>query len=152
MLASGYQCLKVLLFNVCSKYQYYLAACIVVESWAIPRSTVWFPDNWSTMALRQRKMFLTQEFHIPVVLCILKNFYGYLFLIYEYEHFAFTYVYVLHICLVSRDIRKEHWIPCNWSYRPLGVTVWELGAVPGSTARTSALHHQATMPSPSGGF
>lgn len=53
---------------------------------------------------------------------------------------------------VPRDIRKEHWIPCNWSYRGLGVTVWEPGTEPGSTVRTSDLHHQVTTPSSSGGF
>lgn len=33
----------------------------------------------------------------------------YLFVV--YEHFPFMYAYIVHICLVPTEVRKEHWLP-----------------------------------------
>ena len=39
--------------------------------------------------------------------------------------FACT-VYVVHVCLVSAEVTRGHWISWNWRYRQLCMVMWAL--------------------------
>lgn len=43
-----------------------------------------------------------------------------LVLFYVYEHFACTYVYTIHACMISKDSRREGRIPWIWNHMVIG--------------------------------
>lgn len=52
-----------------------------------------------------------------------------------------VWVCVLCVCQVPKEARKRHHIPRNWSYRPLGATIWVLRTEPWfSTNAVTALN------------
>lgn len=64
--------------------------------------------------------------------------------------FSWTYVCVLHACLVPGKVRRGWWIPWNWCYRWLWVILQVLGSENGSSWRAaSVLNHWSISPSPS---
>lgn len=54
-------------------------------------------------------------------------------LLYVHRCFACMRVCVSQICLVSEEVRREHWIPWNWSYGWLFDILWVLGIKSGSS-------------------
>lgn len=50
--------------------------------------------------------------------------------IYMYECFSFMYVWVPHVHLVPKGVRREQWISQTRSYRQLRAATWELGTDP----------------------
>lgn len=62
-----------------------------------------------------------------------------LFLIKNYSYLICTSVWPVHVHAAPLEVRKGHWIPWDWRYRGLQVTMWVLWTE--STA--SALSHGA---------
>lgn len=61
------------------------------------------------------------------------------------------YVSAVHVCLVPEEARRGSWIPWNWSYGWLWVTMWVLGVEQWSSTRaTRAFHCWATSAAPAG--
>lgn len=56
---------------------------------------------------------------------------------YIYKCFACMSVCVLHVFLVSMEVRRGYQIPWNWNYRILWTTMLELATKSGSFARTT---------------
>lgn len=48
---------------------------------------------------------------------------------------------VLHVSPVLKEVRRDHLIPQNWSYRWSWVTVWVLGTEPRVSARAASSLH-----------
>lgn len=57
-----------------------------------------------------------------------------------------VYVYVPHKCLVPTEARRGHWLPWNWSYRLLWISLWVSGTEPRSSpkAANAALSHSSS--------
>lgn len=58
-----------------------------------------------------------------------------MYILYVYECFACTHVCISHACLVSVELRREHQIPWNCTYRWLWVTMTVLGTESRASAR-----------------